>query len=87
MSKFDYEPFTGDYPLAISRERYTEQEATEIAKSELGVDEVEKRSGYVYYGYGVDDNDISAGARNNWWLVDYKPKRGCPVWAFRAKEV
>lgn len=25
MSKFDYDAFTGDYPLAVSKERYTDQ--------------------------------------------------------------
>lgn len=47
MSKFDYGAFTGDFPIAISKQRYTEQEAIEIAKSELGVAEVEKFDGYV----------------------------------------
>ena len=27
MSKFDFEPFTGDYPVIVSKERYTEQQA------------------------------------------------------------
>lgn len=86
MSKFDYLTFTGDYPLAVSMERYTEQEAVEIAKHELGVMEVEKIDAYVYFGYGVDDDNIPAGAQNNWWLVVDNPEMGCPVWAFRAKE-
>lgn len=83
MSKFDYEPFTGYYPVVVSKERYTEQEATEIAKRELGVAQVEKIDAYVRYGYGVDDDDPCAGRRNAWWLELCKPKKGCPVWAFR----
>jgi hypothetical protein len=86
MSKFDYDAFTGDYPVAVSKERYTEQEATEIAKRELGVEEVEKTNAYVRYGYGIDDDDPGAGPRNTWWLEMSKPKKGCPVWAFRRKE-
>lgn len=83
MSKFDFEAFTGDYPLAVSKERYTEQEAIEIARNGLGVDEVEKCDAFVRFGYGVDDDDISAEVRNTWWLEWHKTKRCCPVWAFR----
>lgn len=84
MSKFDFEPFTGDYPIAISRERYTEQEAIEIAKRELGTDKVAMFTGYVRYGFGVDDDDPCAKPRNDWWLTISKgcPKGCCPVWAF-----
>ena len=87
MSKFNFDLFFGDYPIVVSKERYTEQKAIEIARNELGVDEVEKRDGYVRYGYGVDDDDISAGPRNAWWLTlsNNCPKRCCPVWAFRAR--
>ena len=92
MSKFDYGAFTGDYPVVVSKERYTEQEAIEIAKSELDADEVSIFDGYVRYGYGIDDNDPCAAARNTWWLTipgkcGNIPKRCCPVWAFCAKEV
>lgn len=88
MSKFDYDAFLGDYPLAVSKERYTEQEAIEIAKYELGINVIEKRDAFVRYGYGVDDDDTIAVVRNGWWLTlsNKCPKRCCPVWAFRAKE-
>lgn len=87
MSKFDYNAFTGDYPVAVSKERYTEQEAIEIARNELGVDEVEMCDAFVRYGYGVDDDDISAEVRNGWWLTlsSKCPKRCCPVWAFKER--
>lgn len=82
-SKFNYDAFIGDYySVAVSKERYTEQEAIQIAKSELGVNEVEKRDAFVRFGYGVDDD---GELRNTWWLERYKSKRCCPVWAFRAK--
>ena len=32
MSKFDFDLFTGDYPIIVSKERYTERQAEEIAK-------------------------------------------------------
>lgn len=88
MSKFDYDAFTGDYPVVVSKERYTEQEAIEIAKRELDADEVSIFDGYVRYGYGTDDNEPYAKARNAWWLTLSKgcPKWCCPVWAFCAKE-
>lgn len=93
MSSFDFDAFTGDYPVAVSKERYTEQEAVEIAKHELGVDDVNIFDGYVRYGYGVDPDDPGAKPRNSWWLIipdsgicGYVPKRGCPVWAFCRKE-
>lgn len=88
MSKFDYDAFTGDYyHVAVSKERYTEQQAFEIARRELGVDDIKKYDGYVRYGYGIDDDDISEGVRNTWWLtLSHKcPKRCCPVWAFRVR--
>lgn len=87
MSKFDYDIFTGNYPIAVSKECYTEQQAVEVARRELGVDSVEKFDGYVRYGYGIDDDDISAGVRNGWWLTlgNKCPKRCCSVWAFREK--
>ena len=54
MSKFDFDAFTGDYPVAVSKERYTEQEAIEIAKRELGVDKVTMFDGYVRWCFGTD---------------------------------
>lgn len=30
MSKFDYDIFTGNYPIAVSKECYTEQQAVEV---------------------------------------------------------
>ena len=88
MSKFDFGACTGDYPLAVSKQRYAKQEAIEIAKRELGVDEVSIFDGYVRYCFGIDDNDPCAKARNTWWLTISKgcPKQCCPVWVFCIKE-
>lgn len=83
MSKFDFDLFTGDYPIVVSKERYTEQQAEEIAKDELGVSAVEKREGFVRYGYGCDDGGEVC---NTWWLDWYPSKRSCPVWAFKYKK-
>lgn len=86
MSKFDFDAFNGDYPIAVSKERYTEQEAIEIAKRELGAEEIEIFSGYVRFCFGTDEPGEKH--RNTWWLTISKgcPKRCCPVWAFCIKE-
>lgn len=59
MSSFNFDAFTGDYPIVVSKERYTEQEAIEIAKRELGVDDVSVFSGYVRYEFGVDPEKVN----------------------------
>ena len=86
MSKFDFDCFTGDYPVAVSKERYTEQEAIEIAKRELGAEEIEMFSGYVRFCFGTDEPGEKP--RNTWWLTISKgcPKQCCPVWVFCIKE-
>ena len=86
MSSFDYDVFTGDYPLVVSRERYTFHEALDIAISELGTENLEVKEMFVCYGYGVDEDNIETKPQNNWWLQLDKPiRRGCPVWAFRKR--
>lgn len=88
MSLFDFDVFMGEYPIAVSKERYSEQDAVEIAKRELGVDDVNVFNGYVRYGFGVDADDPYAEPRNTWWLTisNCCPSRCCPVWAFCRKE-
>lgn len=84
MSKFDYDLFICDeIYLAVNKERYTEQQAVEIAKRELHVENVKMLDGYVYYGFGIIDDEEKY---NGWWLTFEKPKRGCSVWAFFAVE-
>lgn len=92
MSKFDYELFVDTYSdercLAVSKQRYTEQQAVEIAKRALDVENVTLSNDfsdfcYVYRGFGTNYDGENY---NGWWLVDYKPKRGCPVWVFSAVE-
>lgn len=82
MSTFDYDAFTGDYPLAVSKERYTKEEAITLAKYELDVENITVQDGYVRYGFGVDVDDPCAKPYNNWWLHlgANCPKGCCPVW-------
>ena len=86
MSSFDYDIFTGEYQLAVSKERYTFHEALYIAISELGTENLEVKEMFVRYGYGVDEDSVETKPQNNWWLQLDKPiRRGCPVWAFRKR--
>ncbi len=85
-SKFDYDAFIGDeYLIAVSKKRYTKEEAAEIAKREFMTDSVEYEPefGWVYCGFGTNDDGENF---HDWWLVRYKPRIGCPVWVFREKE-
>lgn len=86
MSKFDYATFYGGYDeLAVSKERYTREQAIEIAKAEL---ERNKRpyyiavgDGYVRHRAGVnEDHEPCVG----WWLEDSEYKRSCPCWVFHV---
>jgi hypothetical protein len=88
MSKFDYDTFDGGYDsLAISKEKYTKEEAIKIAKVELnyGVKHREKMpyiaigEGFVRHRAGVnEDGEPCVG----WWLEYHEHKRSCPAWVF-----
>lgn len=90
MSKFDYDCFYGGYDmLAVSKERYTKEQAIEIAKKELA-DERElygKKAflaignGYVRHRAGVnEDGEPCVG----WWLEYAEHKRSCSCWIFHV---
>lgn len=88
MSKFDYCSFIGGYDsLAVSKEKYSKEEAIEIAKVEL------KRNtrpyylcvgdGFVRHRAGVnEDNEPCVG----WWLEYEKHKRSCSCWVFHTSD-
>lgn len=80
MSKFDFERFTGDFPFAVSKERYTAEQAEEIAKRELGFKQPIRVDMYVRFGFGYeyDGSEI----KNCWWLESSRTKQSVPVWAF-----
>lgn len=82
MSKFDYESFIGGY-LAVSKEKYSKEEAIEIAKIEL--ESISKPyyiavgTGYVRHRAGInEDNEPQVG----WWLEYKEHMRSCPAWVF-----
>lgn len=87
MSKFDYAPFYGDFAyVAISKQRYTKEQAIEIAKIELAeVGDKETtlvlEQGFVRHRAGRnDDGEACVG----WWLEWNEHKRSCPCWVFHT---
>lgn len=89
MSKFDYSTFNGGADeLAISKEKYTKEQAIEIAKVQL---ETFKKPYYIAVGNGYarhragvnEDHEPCVG----WWLEYNEYKRSCPCWVFhRTKD-
>lgn len=83
MSKFDYDSFYGgDDTFAISKEKYTKEQAIEIAKDELYPGQtcyLAVGSGSVRHRAGRnDDGEPCVG----WWLEYTEYKRSCPCWVF-----
>ena len=84
MSKFEYGIFFGGYDtLAVSKEKYSKEEAIEIAKTEL--ESISKPyyiavgTGYVRHRAGVnEDNEPCVG----WWIEYSEHKRSCPAFLF-----
>lgn len=84
MSKFDYASFYGGYDtFAVSKEKFSKEEAIEIAKHEL--ESIHKPyyiavgNGYVRHRAGInEDNEPCVG----WWLEYTEYKRSCPAWVF-----
>ena len=87
MSKFDFNIF-GEL-VAVSKERYTESEAINIAwrefESEFRGDKVlYYKEGYVRHRVGRNDfGDPCVG----WWIEPRKVRRSCPCWIFCMSKV
>lgn len=85
MSKFDYSIFCGGYDdLAVSKEKYTKEQAIEIAKSELLPNrnkpyELAIGSGYVRHRAGINED---GNPQVGWWLEYDERSRSCPAWIF-----
>lgn len=88
MSKFDYASFNGGYDtFAVSKEKYTKEQAIEIAKIEL---ESIKKPYYIAVGdchvrhrAGInEDGEPCVG----WWLEYTEHKRSCPAWCFHKAQ-
>ena len=90
MSKFDYDVFIGGYDeLAVSKEKYTKEQAVELAKIEL--ESINKPyyiaigNGFVRHRAGVNEEGKPCVG---WWLEDMEHSRSCPCWVFhQAKDL
>lgn len=88
MSKFNYAIFVGGCDdLAVSKEKYSKEEAIEIAKAELYRTKkpyyICVCDGYVRHRAGInEDNEPCVG----WWLEYKEYKRSCPCWVFHISE-
>jgi hypothetical protein len=89
MSNFDYDIFYGGYDtLAVSKEKYTKEQAIEIAKKELRPPHVKEYdlmvgSSYVRHRAGINaDGEPCVG----WWIEYKECKRSCPVWVFHRNK-
>ncbi len=88
MSKFDFDVFFGANTydlLAVSKEKYTKEQAVGVAKRELCISETPNDyylaigEAYVRYRAGRNqDNEPCVG----WWLEYEEHKRSCPCWVF-----
>jgi hypothetical protein len=88
VSKFEYESFVGGYDeCAVSKEKFTKEEAIEIFKKEYCYQDASK---YPYIAIGNayakhragrnEDGDCVVG----WWLEYADNGRNCPVWCFHS---
>lgn len=86
MSKFDYSRFYGGYDeLAVSKEKYTREQAVEIARVELERSKkpyyIAVGDGYVRHRAGVNEDCQPCVG---WWLEYSEQKRSCPCWVFHV---
>jgi len=85
MSKFEFMNFYGGYDdFAVSKQRYSKEEAIKIAKEELKHRKhkyLAVGDGYVRHRAGVnEDNEPCVG----WWIEYKEHKRSCPCWIFHT---
>lgn len=83
MSKFEYENFFGGYDeLAVSKEKYTKEQAIKIYCVERSIpegSEIAVTDAFVRHRVGWnEDNERCCG----WWLEYKEHSRSCPVYAF-----
>ncbi|MCH3943046.1 MAG: hypothetical protein LKE37_05085 [Atopobiaceae bacterium] len=86
VSKFDHEAFIGEGGTfyAVSKERYSLEEATAIAERELECPVVLLEVDWVArHRAGIDD---WGDPRVGWWLDDGPLPRSCPVWSFEPRD-
>lgn len=88
MSKFEFDCFYGGYDsFAVNKEKYTMEQAIEIAKREMMGGSIVQPfflaigEGFVRHRAGRDeDGERCVG----WWLEYEQHKRSCPCWVFHT---
>lgn len=85
LSKFDYASFCGGYDdFAVSKQRYTKEQAVELAREEFKHREHKYlfvANGYVRHRAGVDEDYKPCVS---WWLEYEEHKRSCPCYVFHT---
>lgn len=83
MSKFDYGSFVGGHDtLAVSKEKYTKEQAIEIARQELHLGNpcyLAMSDGFTVHRAGINEDGEPCVC---WWLEYNERKRSCPCWVF-----
>lgn len=89
MSKFEYLSFYGGYDdFAVSKEKYTKEQAIEFYKLEKSYLKgkgclIAVCDAFVRHRAGInEDGEPQVG----WWLEYKEHKRSCPVWAFHIEK-
>ena len=88
MSKFDYGIFHGGFDeLAVSKEKYSKEEAIEIAVKEL-LDGCLINLSYLAIGEAFVRHRAGTNEEHEpcvcWWLEYEEHKRSCPCWVFHT---
>lgn len=86
MSKFEYNSFFGGYDeFAVSKEKYTKDEAIKIAIVETAR---RKKPYYLAIGDCFVRHRAGVNAEHEpcvgWWLEYTEHKRSCPCWGFHT---
>ena len=82
ISKFDFMKFNGGYDeFAVSKQRYSRDEAIAVAKREMDIEPLVIGEAYVTHRAGMNEDDEPCVG---WW-IDYEPyKRSTPAWVFHG---
>ena len=70
--------------FAVSKEKYTKQEAIELFKNEFNIkigDMIEITSAWVKHRAGVNENNEPIVG---WWIEYEDNKRNCPAWVMHV---
>ena len=82
MSKFEWLGFSGGYDsFAVSKEKYTAEQALEIARDEIPYVDLAMGDGFVRHRSGVNEDGEPCVC---WWLEYQEHKMSCACYVFHA---